>query len=277
MNTRPCVCQGSNENCRYCAGRGCVESGTGLPGSIGRKKLAINDGWQERERRPTMSCPICGASVTKLKRHLNRKHGGIKQGTLISSVGEEPAISPAIKIPITNRQLDPKPFEQTKLPPDANTATAHASQLSGDPKPPAGGVRCPRCLVLFDGREALRNHLRGNCSAASLKIKPQVALTRCPGCGTSVKHSRLQKHLASKCPARLVGKSRKDATGGTATPTRHVRNPIAKKPSPGSTWAEVNSIDRLDRTKGYAHPCRESGKYGSHSMHDGFDDESGPD
>ena len=30
----------------------------------------------------------------------------------------------------------------------------------------------------------------------------------------------------------------------------------------------------LDHTKGFAHAFRELGKFGSHSSHDGFDDES---
>jgi hypothetical protein len=32
----------------------------------------------------------------------------------------------------------------------------------------------------------------------------------------------------------------------------------------------------LDVTKPYAHVYRETGRYGSHPSHDGFDDESGP-
>ena len=40
---------------------------------------------------------------------------------------------------------------------------------------------------------------------------------------------------------------------------------------------EVASKEKnLDATKGYAHPYREDGKYGSHPSHDGFDDESNP-
>jgi hypothetical protein len=273
MNTRPCVCQGSNENCRYCAGRGYVEAEMGLPAGIGQQELRISWGGPGRVRRPNLPCPICGVLVSRLHRHMNRRHGGIQQGSLISSVGKEPAISSATK----DRHPNPARFEPPVPPIHTNSQAASVSQLSGDPKRAPGGVRCPRCLVLFDCREALRNHLRGNCSTTTAKAKSGVALTRCPGCGTSVRQDRLQKHLASKCPVRLVGKSRKGGTVATATPSWHPRNPVAKKPSPGATWAELNSRDRLDHTKDYAHPCRESGKYGSHSMHDGFDDESGPD
>src|ERR1700686_2854856 len=88
-NTRPCVCQGSKENCRYCAGRGYVDAGLGLPASFGQKKLNIfgSDG-KRRELRPNLPCPICGIHVTKLKRHIRKQHGGIQQGSLSSSAGE---------------------------------------------------------------------------------------------------------------------------------------------------------------------------------------------
>jgi hypothetical protein len=42
-------------------------------------------------------------------------------------------------------------------------------------------------------------------------------------------------------------------------------------------FEQTVGIDRRDRTKGYGYPARESGRFGSHPMHDGFDDESGPD
>ena len=37
------------------------------------------------------------------------------------------------------------------------------------------------------------------------------------------------------------------------------------------------SDSRIDATKGIGYPAREHGPYGSHPMHDDFDDESGPD
>ncbi|MCU1241599.1 MAG: hypothetical protein JWO71_2325 [Candidatus Acidoferrum typicum] len=276
MNTSPCVCQGSNENCRYCAGRGYVEAGKGLPASIGQQKLSISGGWGRGRAKPTLPCPICGCLVIKLQRHLNRKHGGAHHGSPLSSAETQLAISSTSG----NRHPSPQPVERPVLPINANIGPASVRHLTTELKPTcSGGVRCPRCLALFDGRETLRIHLHGNCSEASLKIERRAALIRCPGCGSSVKQSRLQKHLVSKCPSRLVSKAEKDtsATAATRTLSGHARNPVAKKPSSGATWAEVNSRDKLDHTKNYAHPYRESGKYGSHSMHDGFDDESGPD
>jgi len=46
----------------------------------------------------------------------------------------------------------------------------------------------------------------------------------------------------------------------------------------GSGEVELDTIDsRMDATKDIGYPVREHGPYGSHPMHDPFDDESGPD
>jgi hypothetical protein len=44
----------------------------------------------------------------------------------------------------------------------------------------------------------------------------------------------------------------------------------------GDVELEVND-SRIDATKNIGYPVREHGPYGSHPMHDDFDDESGPD
>jgi hypothetical protein len=45
-----------------------------------------------------------------------------------------------------------------------------------------------------------------------------------------------------------------------------------------SSEIELEAPDsRIDATKNIGYPVREHGPYGSHSMHDDFDDESGPD
>jgi len=50
-----------------------------------------------------------------------------------------------------------------------------------------------------------------------------------------------------------------------------------KRSKPRNGYEQVNGRDRMDATKLYAHAFRENGKYGSHPLHDGMDDESGPD
>jgi hypothetical protein len=40
---------------------------------------------------------------------------------------------------------------------------------------------------------------------------------------------------------------------------------------------QQQTIDRMDATRGMGFFARENGRFGSHPIHDGFDDESGPD
>jgi hypothetical protein len=56
--------------------------------------------------------------------------------------------------------------------------------------------------------------------------------------------------------------------------TEDISEALAEEESPeavNSPWR-----DTLDATKNIGYPARESGRYGSHPAHDGFDDESEP-
>jgi hypothetical protein len=41
-------------------------------------------------------------------------------------------------------------------------------------------------------------------------------------------------------------------------------------------FVQTRGIARRDRSRGVGYIARENGRFGSHAMHDGFDDESGP-
>lgn len=58
----------------------------------------------------------------------------------------------------------------------------------------------------------------------------------------------------------------------------HMGEPTAEseREKDGDVELEV-SDSRIDATKNIGYPVREHGPYGSHPMHDDFDDESGPD
>ncbi len=89
------------------------------------------------------------------------------------------------------------------------------------------------------------------------------------------------------------------STGGTAAvspyipkaqpePKRSYQQKIERQNEPKVTQREEvypetemryenpSDVRSMDYTKDYAHAYREEGKYGSHSSHDGFDDESNP-
>lgn len=89
----------------------------------------------------------------------------------------------------------------------------------------------------------------------------------------------------------------KDATGphGTATIDFDYVPPSEEEVSVASSAAAATDIPdenvspeavlgyehpkdatRMDKMRNYGYPCRETGRYGSHPSHDGFDDESQP-
>ena len=87
----------------------------------------------------------------------------------------------------------------------------------------------------------------------------------CPSCGTAVRADRLARHL-KRCPrAPRVAKER-------AAPVTSSPNPKPLGPDPRATKAER----RMDATREFPHFARERGRFGSPSGYDGFDDDSNP-
>ena len=80
-----------------------------------------------------------------------------------------------------------------------------------------------------------------------------------------------QHWLAKPCPHGSVGLKFEPVT---------VQNdPLLEYPE-GDNYAEPQSTasdHKMDATKGIGYPVREHGPYGSHPVHDDFDDDSGPD
>ncbi len=112
-------------------------------------------------------------------------------------------------------------------------------------------------------------------------LKPSK-MTRCSYCGCFVKRTTLQRHFG-KCPKCAAGQAKSANWNAqepvfTKTPQRKAFHSAAdaKKIDPRTAFAQANALDPIDATRLYAHSFRENGKYGSHPLHDGMDDESGP-
>jgi len=86
----------------------------------------------------------------------------------------------------------------------------------------------------------------------------------CPKCKANVKARNLKRHL------KKVHET--DPSRAIKTAVVYSANDVLRE-----TTTLVAARDKnLDATKLYAHSYRESGRFGSHPSHDGFDDESGP-
>jgi hypothetical protein len=103
----------------------------------------------------------------------------------------------------------------------------------------------------------------------------------CPYCNASLLAKNVERHLRKvhkgydtkgwKPGAQhsTTGKAAPEANGARG------RRVVPREQSLREAFAEVNSIDLRDKTRGYEYRCRENGRYGSHPIHDGFDDDSG--
>jgi hypothetical protein len=148
-----------------------------------------------------------------------------------------------------------------------------AHQQEGCPRP-----RIPVQTIRGTPRKEARKLRRSRSYAKPSKM------TRCSHCGCFVKRTKLKKHLG-RCPKYAAVRGDKSATWNTPqlTPSKTFEQKAsrsiadAKKPDPRTGFAQANALDPIDATRLYAHSFRENGKYGSHPLHDGMDDESGPD
>lgn len=289
MSQRPCKCEGSNDNCRFCFGTGFVES----------KELSPN---------PAPSSVVLSADSDAAFERL-RKAGLI---SFIPSTSEPPPI--AGKLPPKN-----KPFKR-HVPPAKSLAVPPPLETRAKSDVPTVAFRrtttCLKCGRLLDS-DLLRIRHPLQCSAkpknpggalksaadggkfefkpirpSSKKRNSMNAFVVCPECKVDVLAKNVRRHLArvhgdnSKKERYLgvgsVGMRGIGGTSGSKKPSSAV--PVSTKPgkilpsgySKQDEFEQAQGVDRRDRTRGMGYVVRENGRYGSHPMHDGFDDEAGP-
>lgn len=241
-NDKPCVCQGSNENCRFCSGTGYVRpehafTTTGiLPMHLRRRrrkgltpKLALQPK-ARRGRAPLTRCPACGVLVENWQHHLERcpQKGKVE-------------MPPKIERPKPERPA-PGPITQAAVSITSRGISGAAPQIA-----------------------ALLTVGSGNPDES----------TPCPQCRTPIKRRKLAAHMRLRCPSLGIKRKRRKHGGKPYSSKPAVAGKRAAKDQ--ATRSDVQQVDRMDRTKNIGFPVRETGKYGSHPGHDGMDDESGPD
>lgn len=238
--SRPCECEGSNENCRFCYGLGTVQDKSTLKRArvkyvppnreFGQDKPKLSNSFvfipdtepnrtpirktsqRNANRKLYKSCPICKATIriSFMATHIRGVHNN---SALLSSTVDG----------------------------------AHHSSA----QPPD---------------EVIRRDQRTVTKVRERIIEPKLdpSYGSCPICKVRVRTDRVQKHVA---------KVHKRPPAGPSNVGSHLSEDPRRKSATHVSPREKN----LDVTKPYAHSYRERGHYGSYPSHDGFDDESGPD
>jgi hypothetical protein len=226
---RPCVCGGSNENCRYCSGRG--EIGDQLAGAlVAHSKHPSKFGGRRKSK--TQKAMETETEIRNIERRLLRFQ---RLRSLVNGAPDfRNAVSKLVPCPMgCNAQLDPREVNR---------------HLHSKHKP--------------------STKARQPMAADSVKSQEWQS---CPICKAQVKARNLQHHLSKVHRKTEVGK-RTAVHKSAGTPTVESVKDVLRD----STTLASPRDKNLDATKLYAHSYRESGRFGSHPSHDGFDDESGP-
>jgi len=259
VEERPCVCNGQNEFCCFCDGRGYVPSNKAFLG------LDLTPGIRPTSRgrrRYTARVPI---------RWINRQ---------VPSTANN--IRPIVQFYSKCTKCG-VPVREDRLARHLTKCLVSVSTTSkGSPKAGTSSGQNSRTLLHAPPE---KNHLRAKLNAKKshhpLSSPGPNDLVKCAKCGVLVKRRKLQRHLR-KCPvAQKLASNIRGADFrstlplGASAPQRGMPA-TSRERQKSRAYDQVGERDRLDRTKNYGFPAREQGRYGSHSAHDGFDDESGP-
>jgi hypothetical protein len=270
MAQKPCGCGGSNENCCHCFGSGFIRV-RDVPSK--RKEGALES---------------TGENWVK---EFVSKHPLLNPNPLRQPEGTEPTRR---QHPASHKEAKGSNLERGLYPDDM--AKVRARLLARMSKE-HGNPTCGQCYARFSRYADLVKHRRAGCQkpkATPIRVQylpshwsaqKHSGMTTCEHCGCPLKTVNISRHLG-KCPkySKRVAAAKSVALkprGGVFSETVQ-RQPFrsiasAKKTDPRSAFAQANAFDRVDATRLYAYSFRENGKYGSHPLHDGMDDESGPD
>lgn len=197
------------------------------------------------------TCTVCQVSLLakNLERHMKKTHG------------TEPIQKVQVKKPVT--------------------AKAKTETLTSE-------VACPECGKEV-GKDSLVKHVRkshGHEKARQHGLTPpkptEVVRCRRPYCKAELKADEMAEHLrvvhGIVRVAQPVPKNTTSPKSEAPSEKKRQSNPVRQS---SVIYTNVEKLeqayfDRRDGSRGYAHPFREYGRYGSHPIHDDYGDESGP-
>jgi hypothetical protein len=254
-----CSCGGANVNCFHCYGTGIIRD-RGRPAIASRRsvKLTKNSKDSRASGAPTVmapkqACPKCNFHGTpdQLKSHELQVHTA------------KHVDCPCCSFLGTESQM-----REHQASCRSALAIRHISRRGRNRKGSAL-YQCDACA--FTGSLALiKSHVK-------FDHKRRLSRWMCPVCQVQIKRTRLEKHVRKAHGLDTVPPSpstqKQFAIGFHRLNTQ--KRPVARK-SELVTREDRRAEQKLDHTRPYAHAYREHGKFGSHPVHDGFDDESNP-
>jgi hypothetical protein len=256
-----CSCGGANENCFHCYG-------TGIIRDRGRPALAsnrINEPPKKSEESRTNGAP----SITVRKQCCSKCsfHGTphqLKSHELQVHTAKQ-ADCPCCSFVGTESQV-----REHQRSCRSALAIRHISRRDiSRSRKRSTLYQCDECL--FRGSLAIvKSHVR-------FDHHRQPTHSVCPVCNVDLKRNRLETHVRKAHGLDNVPpspSSPKRLTVGFHSVSKR-KKPVARK-SELVTREDRRAEQKLDHTRPYAHAYREHGKFGSHPVHDGFDDESRP-
>jgi hypothetical protein len=274
--SRPCVCGGSNENCRFCGGLGTLPDRLGA--ALEERLQHLESGLvsvrsSKRARRKLVShrmpsdtppppsapdarfqtpCPECGVLLRpgRVASHLRKVHAAAAPVHQLRSVQ-------GWRNGTTGNKNDRR-YESCSV----CNATVGVDRIE---RHMAKAHKNLRAVVSVVKAYGVAPDMQQKDKAAPLG-QPQKVSTEyetCRVCKVRVRASRMNRHMRKAHKRKLVHPPR-------AVPRS------SKDPLRDTTTLVAPRDKNLDATKLYAHSYREQGRYGSHPSHDGFDDDSGP-
>jgi hypothetical protein len=235
----------------FCYGSGVIDGPRSVPSLV--PSLGILGSRRRRSYRPGKEvvgqklCPVCGVSVQKLERHLNKVHNGLKK--------TDPSLGAAAISTRRRKQLAVPVLPQTnpsatsaQLTNNAECETHCSPQKPGLARPKPQSEITTAAAVMRDSSNSLDG------------------FTVCSECGVSLLKKHVQRHF-KKAHTKRRRTPHAQASGlpkarRTAASTEGLKNEVLQ--------AQLNRA--MDATKDYAHSFREHGRYGSHPSHDDYDE-----
>ena len=148
-----------------------------------------------------------------------------------------------------------------------------------------GNIEPPLELGKFGqpGQPEIRQYpqtLRQQAQFSRPAVRPRLSqdFVTCKICCTAVRTASFQQHMARKHRV-YSDLAVRDALAAASGPAREAPRPNVTAVPPHKLKNEIlqQKLARaLDASKDFAHNFREEGRYGSHPVHDDYDDESNP-